>query len=189
MAFDTLRAKVDIINSLLWLRKSVEQMGEIPHDKTIYDYGVNFFNYVNVFGVRCDFNPELFSDMPDVSGRLAELLRAARGIDQGWVRVQDGEAVSLYNMYLGNVAGLDLKPAIKYKQLDHKYEYIQTHIRHQLRNLVRTYRGPVLDLSNEFLDHADRLERRAMWLAWLARREYMISTRIEIDGSISLLTR
>lgn len=163
MLFETTMARIRILYALDELNGGLRALGPVPHNWRLYDYGVEFFNCMVVFNKQCKFDVALFPESPAVAKKLQNYLDDIAECQKKWVHAQPGDKVTLENLYLGDIAGIHARPAIRFKRTQNR-EYDQLHIRYQLRTFLEANMSPLIDLSGRFVERITRLESFLIWL-------------------------
>ncbi len=138
--------KLTIMQNLQKLRQDLINLGEIPADIAVYDYGVRFFNIIAKFqdANMLDTKTINMFKSPEMKTITTHIERAGRDI-YGWVRSERGEDVTLDNLYLGNVAGIWTFAARKFKEMPND-KYVQDNIQYQLSSFIKSHRQPMIEL-------------------------------------------
>ncbi len=142
---------------------------------------VEFFNYVSRFqdenklkeAEKClragkyPFGPakEEFGELITKIAALQKHIKQAGRHEYGWNRTKPGEAVTLDNVYLGNVHGLSTHPARFWLGADDPYDAalygesltVREVIERQALNFMQSHVNPMLTLMNEIEDELHRL--------------------------------
>ncbi|MBR1380309.1 MAG: hypothetical protein IJ560_01850 [Alphaproteobacteria bacterium] len=138
--------KVEMMNDLIKLRSDLQKLGPCPSGTAIYDYSVKFFNLIVNFQDKHAMNPEMFKNSVE-AGHLFNHIRNAGRDQYGMVRAPRGTAVTLHNLYLGNVYGIWTETAAKFK--DSTEKDVQQIIQNQLRGFINSHREPMIELIDE----------------------------------------
>ncbi len=148
--FEKSTQKLQTMMALAELRKNLEKLGPMPTGTDAYDYAVKFFNLVAAFNDKYSITEDMFKGSKKSAEILRKHLKNCGRDKYGMVRAPKGEIVTLDNLYLGNVDGLNTLPAYKFK--DSKDKEVQEIIQNQLHLFINSHRVPMIDLINSVLD-------------------------------------
>lgn len=144
------KQKLSAMAGMQKLRDSLDKLGTSRMDDSIWDYSLKFFNAVVEFqdaGYVLD-DEQYKKRLSELSNLKKHILKSGRN-EYGWVRADNGEEVTLKNLYLGGVDGIWISTARTFK--DSKDPDVKDAIRKQLVRFIDSHKGEMLKDLNKIL--------------------------------------
>lgn len=151
--FKKAQDKVRTMDALQTMRDQLVKLGEPPRGTAVYDYAVRFFNIIVDFQDNFVLGDK-FPKSQDAEKALATHIRNAGRNQYGWVRAEDGERVTLNNLYLGNISGIWTSTAAKFKVSTDAD--VQKIIQSQVSSFIKSHREPMIARIAEVLQKNPR---------------------------------
>lgn len=151
--FKKAQDKVRTMDVLQTMRDQLVKLGEPPRGTAVYDYAVRFFNIIVDFQDNFVLGDK-FPKSQDAEKALATHIRNAGRNQYGWVRAEDGERVTLNNLYLGNISGIWTSTAAKFKASTDAD--VQKIIQSQVSSFIKSHRESMIARIAEVLQKNPR---------------------------------
>lgn len=147
--FKKAKLKVNTMDKLLDMKNSLIALGDAPYDSKIYDYAVKYFNIITDFQDNVVIDTNGFAKSKEELKLVNLHIKKSGREEYGWVRSKKGEPVTLDNLYLGNIHGLNTKTARFFKNSGDAE--VQTIIQDQLKSFINSHRKPLIENISKVL--------------------------------------
>ena len=135
--------KIELLDALKKMRNDLLNLGPVPLDGAIYDYGVNFFNITTTFYDNYNIDIKQIKSTEEDAKNIVRYITITGHRFNNWVRAPKGTPVTLDNLYISDPAQkIMFKPALYFKNSsDAQSQKIAQKI---LLEFILSYREPMI---------------------------------------------